>query len=831
MVACADDPQASASPNEDASTTAPRSSEVVEETTSHLGLSAPVSVAWDTLGVPHIRAASLEDLYCALGYVTAHDRLWQMDLLRRRVLGDASELLGNGALRSDGAVRILGTRAWVEHAALALDHAPSSSVRAIDAFVRGVNAYLTQMARTKRRPAEYRTLHAEPSPWKRSDTIAIILGQGLTLDFDTAEIEWAASRDAIGVPRRAEMDRYEPLVRYNTVEGDDRVSDTRSSRATSSPGDSGALPSHTSQTSDQRVARTSHVRGTQISGTSNRGDTPDDLTPGTSPPRDEERQASNAWAVAGRLSASGKPLLANDPHLDLTTPPIWYAVHLVVPDTLDAAGVMVPGVPLIISGRNRHAAWGITALEADVVDYTCEMLSPDGRQYLVGSRWESLGTMPLGLRYKAGPLHIPVPGVHRRVTRHGPLLLTDRDGRRGYAVRWAPLELPTLDLTAFGLERARSVNELRARVRHIQSPTLNVIMADDDGHIAYQAVGLLPRRVAPATAGPKPGWLTGAEWKGWLPVDSLPAATDPARGFLVTANNRPSRRGAYVAGYDLSEYRARRIAELLASHRGPMTLDDMARVQLDVQTPDAREFLDAMLARVCGASHVREGAYADRYARALDVLARWDRRANVESAGQTIFRAWFNQLRHDCPAARRSGLLARMLRDATQYDWWDDPATPERESAEVALARAFTRACDALDVLLGPDPERWTYGAAHRAHFAHALEQTRAGFRGPSVGVAGDPSSVRHGSSALPGNPDFGHSASWRMLVDLGDPEAMRVILPPGNAGDASSPYARNMLERWVRGEYATLRLAMPEAAARAAALTLAPERAARAER
>lgn len=753
--------------------------------------SAPVEIAWDSLGVPHIEARTRLDAYYGLGVALAHDRLWQMDYLRRRARGDGASMLGNDALRADGFVRLLGLSAAAERfAARQPDGAYSTQI--LDRFADGVNAGIALFPELS---PEYHATGSRPRPWQRSDTIAMILAQGLTLDFDTSEIEESQRRARLSFAKWSEWTRYEPWVRYATIEG----------RTIAHPRASDAAPRSAGSPHGMREAPAAPIAGLAAARAFLGAD--DDL----------RRQASNAWVVAGNRAASGKPLLANDPHLDLTTPSIWYCAHLFVADSLNVAGVLVPGVPLITSGRNAHVAWGITALGADVVDYTTELLSPDGTGYRVGDAWQPLARNSLGLRYKLGPLSLPVP-VSRRMTRDGVLLMDDMQGRRGYAVRWAPLESAEFDCAFLGAEDARSADELRLRLRHAATPTLNLVAADDAGHIVYQTLGLLPRRDHPAAATPAPGWIAPIAWQGFLPADSLLATADPVRGYLVSANNAPCLACDSRGDYSIAEYRARRIAELLDAETVPMTLADMARIQLDVQSPDAREFLPRLLA-VAG-----DGENATpRERQAIDRLTHWDRNTDCASIGATLFRAWWGRLASHTPAVAHRGLWARVLEGNAQNDWWDDPATPARETGPGVVSASLREACDALAARFGADMSRWQYGAAHRAHFAHPLEGRAARFAGSDIDSPGDPHSVRQGSSGLPSSVRSTHASSWRVLVDLADPEVLQMCLPPGNGAPAAAVADTAMLQRWAGGVYAPLHLRMPAGAARINDLRIAP--------
>jgi penicillin amidase len=509
------------------------------------------------------------------------------------------------------------------------------------------------------------------------------------------------------------------------------------------------------------------------------------------------------FAVGARRSASGTPLFANDPHLGLAMPGPFHVLHVTVADTVDAIGAAVPGLPSIVSGRNRRCAWGITALSADMLDVYADTLSADGRRVRAGGRWEPVIEKPYDLRFRWAGIPLPAFGQVRRYTPHGPVVAFDRRRRVALSVRWSAMEDERITLgRLIGIEHSATAAEVAARFRTLVTPGINLVAADRGGDVAYQSVGLVPRRRAMPPPGPLPGGGEH-EWLGYIPADSMPAWHAPPGGFVVNANNRP------VGGsspdvwprYDFVYDRAARIAQRLAGDPS-VTLDDLGSVQNDVYAR-AGERLVPLLVQCADSLPDR---LTPRMRAALDTLRRWDYMARRGRVAPTLFRAWYGAF---VRRARIEGLQGLAIASLSGRAPLRAPGAQTYERPAVGAIAALDTALTLLEKRLGSDLSKWTLGRAHRARFRHqpfAATEPAAFGVGASIGVDGDASTPAVAASRLPWSVDVTHGPAWRHIVNLAADSSYGVI-PPGNAGDARSPHARDHLALWADHRYVPLHL------------------------
>ena len=508
----------------------------------------------------------------------------------------------------------------------------------------------------------------------------------------------------------------------------------------------------------------------------------------------------------------------------------FHVIHVSVADSVDAIGACVPGLPTIVSGRNRQCAWGVTALSADMLDVYADTLSADGRQAKVAGRWLPVHEAPYDLSFRWAGISFPALGQVRRYTLHGPVVAFDRKRRVALSVRWSAMELPQqprgperITLRGLlGLERSRSATEIAARFRTLVTPGINAVAADRDGDVVYQTAGLVPRRREVPAPGPLPG--DGAhEWLGFIPADSMPAWHAPPTGFVVNCNNRPVGPSCPDAWprYDWVQDRAFRIAQRLAGDPS-VTLDDMCSVQNDAYARAGARLVPLLVACVDSLP----ARLTPRMHAALDTLRRWDDLARRGRVAPTLFRAWFGALARRSRVEGLQGLatagLAGRAPDALRAPGSDGPERP----ASAAIA-ALDTALALLERRLGPDLATWTWGRAHRARFRHmplGIEKPDPFGVAPTVGEDGDNSSPGVGPSRLPWSPDVTHGPGWRHVVDLGCADSSLGVIAPGNSGDARSPHARDQLQRWADHGYVPLYLAWERIeAARESELELSP--------
>ena len=707
------------------------------------GLGAPVTVRRDAHGIPHVRAASLPDLMRAQGYVTAQDRLWQMDVLRRAALGELADAFGEGALRADREMRTLGLNRAARDAEALLD--PDLRL-AVESYAAGVNAFVD--SHRDRLPLEFRLLRYLPRPWTVRDTLAV--GKLLARDL-AGGWEQEAYRALFA-------DRLPPDVQdvlYPTRFADDHI----------------------------------------LFGT--------DRAPALASAAEETSRGSNNWVLSGAHTATGKPLLANDPHLGLSVPSIWTTVHLQAPD-LDVAGVTLPGTPGVVLGRNRHIAWGCTNVHDDAADLYAEQFDPThpGR-YRVGDGWQPAQVVEEPILVREGTLSSARrTEVHRvTVTRHGPLV--EAYGRQ-WALRWTGIE-HVQELTAFHkINRARDWESFREALSHYPGPSQNFVYADVDGHVGWVSAGRLPIRPLGDGRRPYPGASLDSEWTGFVPFEQLPFVLDPPDGRIVTANNR-------LVGTDypyvvtrggIPPYRAHAILTALEAREG-WSADDFARVQaerLSIPHRDlARVLLDA------AGRHGDDSAWQD----VTRELTGWDGRLEADSRAAALAFRTFRELgeRVILPRvkgvpeaerlARRTPALHRLLTERP-VSWvpkgdadWDATLLAAWQDAQRTLARD-----------LGADRARWRYGAINRVAVGHALTRAVPALAGllnpPVIEMGGGPVSP----NVLQLTPSGAvEGPSMRLIADLADPDNTRLTNFMGQSGHPASPHYGDQLDAWVKVE------------------------------
>jgi len=672
-------------------------------------LGQPAEVVRDELGVPHIDAGSDEDLYFLQGFVTAQDRLFQMDFLRRRAAGRLAEIFGEAALANDRRAQTLGMEAAAERYARGLD---GPARRIFAAYARGVNFFLER--RGRRLPVEFALLRYDPRPWRIADSLLVALEM-----FRTLSSTWRSD-----LARQALLESGDP----------------------------------------KRVRRLYPVWS------------------GLEPPL-----GSNAWAVAGERTASGKPLLAGDPHLEFTVPPVWYQIHLRSPG-LHVAGMSLPGLPGVIIGHNDRIAWSVTSLQFDVEDLYQEQLDPATGQYLYRGGVRRASRRVSRLLVRGGS---PVV-VETWVTHHGPVVATAR-GRR-FALRWTALELESFRYPIRALNRAGGWEEFRRALREFPGPALNFVYADVEGNIGYQVAGKLPIRDYDG-AYPQDGAAGEFEWKGYISFDDLPAVFNPASGIVVSANQNPFPQDYRyrVGGHFAPGYRARRIRELL-SGKDQWTAQAMLAVQTDIYDP----FLHG-LARRAVAAWERRPEGGPTLAAAIDRLRVWDGRMDKASRAALIARLLFQHLRREVAerAAKGAGLVydfpmaapvIEKLIEEQPRDWFPD--------YDALVLRALADACAEAERMFGGRIEGWQYGRWNRLRPSGGLlvrlPLIGRYFAYRPVARSGSPNTVLQVNGLV--------MPSARMVLDTSDWDDSRYVLPFGESGQRFSKHFRDQWEAYLEG-------------------------------
>ena len=756
------------------------------------GLEAPVTVARDRNAVPHIFAASEGDVYFALGFVHAQDRLWQMDLQRRAGAGRLAELFGARALRSDRLVRTLGLyrRAQASYAALAPE------VRtALDRYADGVNAWLA--GRNGALPPEFTLLWYEPEPWHPADSLVWGQLMALRLSFNAnGEVLRARLTRRLGPERTADL--FPPFT----------------ASAVDAPPPA-ARPAPAESVPAEDLGRRGDAGGAEALRLAA-------LLPGLAAPG-----ASNEWALAGSRTVTGRPILANDPHLQLGAPALWYLVRMEAP-TLSVAGATVPGVPFVLLGHNAAVAWGSTISGIDVQDLFVERLDPaDPGRYLTPE-----GSAPFEQHTETIAVAGDAPETLTvRSTRHGPVISDlDPDLRAlagdgqvlalAFTALAAPGVEPAADTTAEAVYRfnhAADATALREAARLWRAPSQNLLYADHAGTIGIIAVGLVPVRARGDGRMPVPGWTGEHDWAGVIPFDDLPQRVDPPSGRLLNANEplaAPDYPHALGEPYE-EGLRAARIAEMLDAG-GRHGLADSVALQSDTVSMAARALLPLLLA-----VRTADG----RASQALDRLRQWDFRAGRDRPEPLIFTAWLREIDRALFAAPLGGLFddywglrPRVVRHVlTAAPEWcgrsqvaPAPGTLA-EACQDVLRRALDAALDDLATRYGNDMAAWQWGRAHVAPLAHPLfSRVPVLDRLFDIGIAadGDQFSLNRGGTDV-ANPEAPfadiHAAGFRAVYDLDDPARSRFIIATGQSGHPLSPHYGDLVERWRDGETITL--------------------------
>lgn len=735
----------------------------------------------------HVQAASVRDLYFAWGYVTARDRLWQIVETRRSAQGRMWEWIGNRALRDDGGAQLFRLR---ERAAAiwARDREIPDVREAVERYTAGVNAYMSLCRHGIRPwPPELLRLGKTPDPWEPQDAHLVLLAQGMLLDLALPEIAEARTLRREGLDMFRRRHAFEAEWTWDTIP-DSVVTpgSTTTAGTIANPGSIQIAAAPPCVVPPDLLARARLSLGRWLS-------------PATDDP---DARASNVFAVGPDRSASGRPLLANDPHLPLTNPNPLHVVHLTVPGVLDAAGAAVPGMPMIVSGRNHDVAWGLTALSADVMDVYADTLSRDGHSVRWNGGWTALREEPFTMRYSVlGFFDIPVPGRKRVYDPHGPVVVMDRGRGIALSVHWAGSDSSITLESLLGIERSRSAAEVAARVRTLVTPCMNFVAADVSGHVIYQAAGAVPRR----GFDPGPGLLPGDgkhEWAGLIPPDQMPAWDVPGDGFVVNCNNTPVGPDKALDAwprFDWAHDRARRITSLLAA--SPREDEkSLAAIQNDVHSLDAGRALPLLLR--CADS--LSAPLNDREHAALALLRRWDRDARRDQVGATLYWSWYRVFQRRSKLDGLTGFTVAALDGRAAWALHSTQSGRPERAAEAVVA-ALRIAIGQLSRRFGHDMDRWRWGPAHEATFRHALSSVYRSYDPPHVAIDGDRSTPSVGGSRMPWSIKVTHGPVFRHVVDLAVPDSSLAIIALGNSGDPSSGHALDQLAPWADHAYVPL--------------------------
>jgi penicillin amidase len=726
------------------------------------GLRDKVTVRRDGRSIPYIEAANDSDLYFVQGYVTASDRLWQMDLLRRVVRGETAEIFGKTTLEQDKRWRRYGFSRIVEDS---LKNYRPEVRTVLDDYARGVNAYISSLTDANL-PIEFKILQYKPRDWTSSDTLMIgkLLAEALSSTYQRDLMRESLN----GFDKVKLADLTNPKTPYDVVlYGKDRTHAV-TAREPAPFRSKSEIGCDDCTSLVDAVAVDSKVRESSLQLV---GLFADDLA------------ASNNWVISGKRTADGKPILANDPHLEPTAPGIWYLTHLSSP-SVRVSGVTFPGSPGIVLGHNESVAWGATNVGPDVQDLYVEKI--DNNKYVSPEGPKDLVTRTERISVRANPLQTATTPelFFVEVTQNGPVVF-EAEGRK-YSLKWTALDPKNTDLEAFYyLNRAKDWKTFQDALRLYSGATQNFVYADVKGNIGWYAAGKIPIRRTGDGAVPYDGTTHDGDWTGIIPFEELPHLFNPPEGFIVTANQRivgDDYKYPQISRDAASPWRARRIYDLLKAEN-KATMDSVSKVQ-----HDSLNFPLQLFAKDLIASNALTPANAE-------LIRSWDARMLPDSRAallvNEIRNCTANKIADDNKPAPASVIRERVL-------FW-----AIRENAKRWLPKGYDnfgqllKACESetvssLGQRYGPDPAKWVWGAAWTSRFPHPLAAA------PLIGMQfATPRVPIEGSGQT---PNVGSSVSMRHIASPGSWDSTRHVIPLGQSGDPKSPYFKDQFEPWRTG-------------------------------
>ncbi|MGM0839147.1 MAG: penicillin acylase family protein [Bacillota bacterium] len=743
-----------------------RSLPVTTGSISLKGLSEDVEVIRDKDGVPHILAQNEKDLYMAQGYVQAQDRLFQMDLSRRQASGRLSEVVGEKAVDRDKFFRTFGLRRAAEVSFAAY---PDEAKQLLEWYAGGVNAFMQEATDEGKLPIEFTLLGYKPEKWTPIDSLTI----GKYMAFD------------LGGHWQGQAFRYWALENLPKDKAYDLFP--------SYPEDA---PTILSDIGEVQVDMKQSFAGAVI------------------PP---EFNGSNNWVVSGEKTASGKPLLADDPHLSLGTPSIWYQMHLESPQ-VNVSGVIFAGIPGIILGHNEQIAWGVTNTGPDVQDlYVEKRNEEDPSLFLYDENWERATIIEEPIKVKDGDT-IPYEVT---ITRHGPVISEfahQNESEKVLSMRWTALD-PSLELLAIlNINKAKNWDEFEEALKDFHVPTQNFVFASEDGTIAYKANGKIPIRKKGNGLLPVPGWDPEYEWEGFIPFEELPKVINPQSGFIATANNKvvSDEYPYHISHHWAQPYRYMRISEYLESEND-LTLSDMKDLQMDQMNLHAREMVPILI------EDMESGSLTAKEREAVELLKSWNYKDDKNFAAPLVFHQWKNEIstglfKKEIPRdmiklfeGRQSVVdeLIRKAHNGEESQWFVD-----RGGYKTFISASLTQAIDELEEAYGSSMDEWEWGLYHKVYFEHPLSGASSVLkrflndRHPEP-VGG--SRVTVGAASYNESGIVNHGASWRFVIDTETMNNGYHIVGPGQAGHYKSKWYQNQINAWKNGDYHQTSISNPD--------------------
>ncbi len=749
-------------------------------------LNQPVSIYRDELGVPHILAGNEEDAYAAMGFVHAQDRLWQMELTRRIGQGRLSELFGNSTVEFDRMVRTIGFQHIAE--GLTKNLHPEAR-RALEAYTQGVNAYI-EISRGKY-PIEFDMLNYEPEPWTVENSVMISRLLAWELNMS-----WWFKLEIGDI-----VDRF----------GEEKAGSLFPSYPTSAPVIVGSYRGKTAELF--KGFRSTAVAMRSFLGWEGTG------------------MGSNSWVVSGARSTTGKPLLANDPHLVITNPSKWYQLS-VQGGALAVEGVSIPGVPAVIIGRNTTIAWGLTNVMADDADFFIEKIdSTAPHYYIVDDK-----SRPMTIHDEEIKVHDSASVVVQvRSTHHGPIISaihasthpelgqrpTHIEQTQQVSMAWTGLQTDSDEIEAFiSLNHSSNWQEFRNAVRLFTVPGQNFIYADKEGNIGYQAGVRIPVRGAANPLFPQPGWISKNDWRGFVPFEALPSLYNPPEGFIATANNKTvdDSYPYYISTLWEPPSRIMRIRELLSAQQ-QFSPEDFARIQNDTYSPLARELVPYILKAYDSVS------VSDPFIEtSLNYFRNWDFQFTSTDVATTIYNAWFVYLLRNTLLDELGEdalynyvflsnvplrVMPQLLRDSTSA-WFDDVRTPQVETRDDIIRKSLSDAVADIRGRFGDEMKSWLWGELHTIRMRHLFGEKKPldlVFNLGPYQLGGASTTLISGEYSFNRPYDAVVASSMRQIIDLSNSMMMQSVITSGESGQPFSRHFSDQVTLWLEGNYHTLTL------------------------
>ncbi len=758
------------------------------------GLGANVSVVRDNFGIPHITASTEEDLWMAMGYVHAQDRLFQMELFRRAASGRLSEFAGTATQLDDEIMRAVGLRrtAQLEYASLSADQR-----KPLDDYAKGVNAFIDTHKDVL--PVEFLILGFSPEPWTPVDTLAI-----------GRQIPWSLSGNW-----NEELMNCDLAAKLGPVKARELIPDAPASVT----GTVQITPTTGSTINQTNVSTPSLVACGRASGSL----ATFDLAAAANPfLRHDSWVGSNDWVIDGSKSATGKPMLANDPHLGLRNPNIWYEIHLSTSDgKFDVAGFSFAGVPGVVVGHNQNIAWGVTNVGPDVQDLFLEKLDPANHpgQYLYKGQWQAYQVITETIKVKGETDDVlPV-----RITVHGPLITdamtdTETSTLQPMALDWVGNQKEGLISAVLNLDHAQNWTDFRAALKNWAQAGQNFVYADQQGNIGYQATGNVPiRPKGDDGLLPVDGSSGAHDWQGYVPFDALPMLYNPPTHYVATANFRPygSDYQYFLGARFETPWRITRIREMIAA-KDKLTQADMEAMQHDQHS---------VLARAIGAKLANLHSSDPLVQQAIDGFKNWDGSMAGNSSTAAIYELTYLQMlqltfkddlgeklfnEYIDNGGSYAGLWIYENLDNPTASWWDNVNTAQKETRDDIMLQSIANAVTDLKGRFGGSLSDWQWNKLHTITFAHPLGSVKPLnliFNQGPYPVGGDNSTVNVSPFSLrdamqKNTYDQDWVPSYRAVYDLTDWNKTQIVMPMGEASTTGTSHVNDQTPLWLSNGY-----------------------------